>query len=187
MRVVSGSELRSRRQDSSLASEITLGEVSARTRLEIADELISGVFRRELHGDHERPRHEASCLWRLPSVVRCQSSRKIGRQPDVVASRISTAPNDVDDALAGHARRRGTSDATPEFEQIAQHTLFVLQFSPPETGWQFEDIAPPCRTAPCMTAIRIERLDATGALTPRRCSIALRARSGPRSILRRSS
>ena len=75
--------------------------------------------------------------------MRCKSSRKIGRQPDVVARRISTAPDDVDDSLAGHGRTRGTSDASPFTGSIARNTWSGLGFLPAETGWWCEDIALP--------------------------------------------
>jgi hypothetical protein len=72
------------------------------TRLQIALKCHRTALVGELDDDINDPRSAGSGVWTLARVVRIQSRRKIRRQPGVVAARIASTLENVDDALGRH-------------------------------------------------------------------------------------
>jgi hypothetical protein len=86
--------------DSCLAvREVTLGEDSTRTGLEILLEAHRGYFAGEFNRDHNRPRTVMNRVSAWAVVVPFEPISNVTRSADVMASWICIAANDIDDLL----------------------------------------------------------------------------------------
>ena len=82
---------------------MTLRELAARARLQVALEANSPLLVRELNDDMKLPRSVPRSVWTAPGVVVFQSPSHIGRQTDIETGNRVRVSQDIDNVLvAGH-------------------------------------------------------------------------------------